>query len=72
MVAHDTLVCMQIAYMISGMIYFMWSLHCGFIIPEPSYPGWWIWLCVKPSDLQARAAVACGVMLLEMQRLPAV
>jgi len=35
---------MQIAYMISGMIYFMWSLHCGFIIPSPSYPGWWIWL----------------------------
>ena len=34
----------QVAYMISGMIYFMWSLHCGFIIPEPSYPGWWIWL----------------------------
>ena len=34
----------QIAYMISGMIYFMWSLHCGFIIPEPSYPGWWVWL----------------------------
>ena len=34
----------QIAYMISGMIYFMWSLHCGFIIPSPSYPGWWIWL----------------------------
>jgi ABC-type multidrug transport system permease subunit len=30
--------------MISGMIYFMWSLHCGFIIPEPSYPGWWVWL----------------------------
>ena len=35
---------LQIAYMISGMIYFMWSLHCGFIIPSPSYPGWWIWL----------------------------
>ncbi len=38
----------QIAYMISGMIYFMWSLHCGFIIAEPSYPGWWIWLCASP------------------------
>ena len=37
-------VTLQIAYMISGMIYFMWSLHCGFIIPEPSYPGWWVWL----------------------------
>ena len=44
----------QIAYMISGMIYFMWSLHCGFIIAEPSYPGWWIWLCVSPSSLDSQ------------------
>jgi len=35
---------MPVAYMISGTIYFMWSLHCGFIIPSPNYPGWWIWL----------------------------
>ena len=41
---HSMLLPPQIAYMISGMIYFMWSLHCGFIIPSPSYPGWWIWL----------------------------
>ena len=41
---HNAATLVQVAYMISGMVYFMWSLHCGFIIPEPSYPGWWIWL----------------------------
>ena len=46
--------CTQIAYMISGMVYFMWSLHCGFIIAEPSYPGWWIWLYVSCPTLLAR------------------
>ena len=46
----NTLRCTQIAYMISGMVYFMWSLHCGFIIAEPNYPGWWIWLCVLLSS----------------------
>ncbi len=25
-------------------VYFMFSLHCGFVIPQPDYPGWWIWL----------------------------
>jgi ABC-type multidrug transport system ATPase subunit len=35
---------MPVAYMFSGTVYFMFSLMCGFIIAEPDFPGWWVWL----------------------------
>ena len=42
--AYNAVTLTQVAFILSGMVYFQWSLHCGFIIPEPSYPGWWVWL----------------------------
>ena len=32
----------QVAGIISGTFYFNWTLFCGFIIPKPNIPGWWV------------------------------
>jgi len=33
-----------VASILSGTVYFTMTLTCGFIIPAPNFPGWWIWL----------------------------
>ena len=46
---HDgdlALFCAQVASILSGTVYFTMTLTCGFIIPAPNFPGWWIWYVI--------------------------
>eukprot|EP00850_Spirogloea_muscicola_P010335 SM000060S19667 [mRNA] locus=s60:404941:415471:- [translate_table: standard] len=33
----------QAAAIVSSFFYGLWNLFSGFLIPEPSIPGWWVW-----------------------------
>ncbi|CAI9106961.1 OLC1v1006213C1 [Oldenlandia corymbosa var. corymbosa] len=33
----------QLAAVVSSAFYSLWNLLSGFLVPQPSIPGWWIW-----------------------------
>ena len=39
---------LMVAAILSGAFYGLMNLFAGFVIPQPEFPGWWIW--VRPSS----------------------
>jgi len=34
----------MVAAILSGAFYGLMNLFAGFVIPQPEFPGWWIWV----------------------------
>ena len=35
---------LMMAAILSGAFYGLMNLFAGFVIPQPEFPGWWIWV----------------------------
>ena len=35
---------LMVAAILSGAFYGLMNLFAGFVIPQPEFPGWWIWV----------------------------
>lgn len=39
---------LMMAAILSGAFYGLMNLFAGFVITEPQFPGWWVWVSAPP------------------------